>query len=683
MYTQVKHLQYRPDIDGLRAVAVVPVVLFHAGASIFGGGYVGVDVFFVISGYLITSIIASEIDVGSFSIAIFYQRRIRRIFPALIAVLLFCITVGYFILTPRDYQNLGESILAASLFVSNIFFWKATGYFSAPSSEMPLLHTWSLAIEEQFYVFFPIFLYILSRYFSRVRNRAVIAVCVASFVVATILINYKPSATFFLGFSRAWELLIGCLIALGAIRPVRSAVVNYASALFGLVCVVVPMFMYSASTTFPGVSALPPVVGTGLLIWSGQNRTPIHSLLSTRPFVAIGKASYSLYLWHFPLLAFGKYLTLRQVGAYTTAAICVASLTISFLSLQFIERPFRRPSRPVRVGRLVTVAVTVMVLVTISGGAVYFNNGLPERLDAAAKQLIAAEDDVHKHHLECMSVERIVTPQHACHLGAGNAVPSVLLWGDSHAAVTATALQFAAARHGASFLFAASVDCPIGIGFSISIRGAPAFVNTPGYKYCGHYNADMLKLALQNQNIKTVVLSSRWTNWRIGEPGALDEKPVDIRLKDSAGAAISAQDNKRIFAAGFESLIKRLTAAGKTVWIVGPIPLPNVRVPQALFVKRFGLVKLKLDINYNAFQAQNAWILSFFERVARDYPVQFIWPDVALCHQGVCKVSDEGRPLYFDDNHLSVFGAEKTSYLYDVIFMQRFSNPLSLNFHQN
>ena len=683
MNTQVKHLQYRPDIDGLRAVAVVPVVLFHAGASMFSGGYVGVDVFFVISGYLITSIIASEIDEESFSITVFYQRRVRRIFPALIAVLLFCILGGYFILTPSDYQSLGESILAASLFISNIFFWKATGYFATPASEMPLLHTWSLAIEEQFYVFFPIFLYMLARYFGRVRTHAVVAVCAVSFLAAAILINYKPNATFFLGFSRAWELLVGCLIALGAIRPIRSVLANYAIAIFGLVLVVAPMFMYSTSTTFPGISALPPVVGTGLLIWSGQqNRTPVHSLLSSRPFTAIGKASYSLYLWHFPMLAFGKYLTLGQLGVYATAAICIASLIIAFLSLQFIERPFRRPSRPVRINRLVTAAVTGMALVAILGGAIDLNIGLPERLNAAAKQLIAAEDDVHRHHMECMSIEsRIVPPQRACQLGASNAEPSVLLWGDSHAAVTATALQLAAERHGASFLFAASVDCPIGIGFSISVRGAPAFVNTPGYEYCGHYNVAMLEIALQNHNIKTVVLSSRWTNWRIGEPGALDEKPVDIRLKDSAGTASSAQDNKRIFAAGFESLIKQLTAAGKTVWIVGPIPLPNVRVPQALFVERFGFVKSSFDISYGAFRAQNAWVLSFFERIAKDYPVQFIWPDRALCHQGVCRVSDEGKPLYFDDNHLSVFGAKRTSYLYDVIFTHRVTKPVSLNFH--
>jgi peptidoglycan/LPS O-acetylase OafA/YrhL len=167
MSNQLEQLRYRPDIDGLRAVAVIPVVLFHAGVGIFSGGYVGVDVFFVISGYLITSIIASELDKGSFSIPAFYQRRVRRIFPALVAVMLFCALVGYMILTPTDYQTLGKSVLAASFFVSNVFFWKEVGYFAAPASEMPLLHTWSLAIEEQFYLFFPVFLYLLSRYVHR------------------------------------------------------------------------------------------------------------------------------------------------------------------------------------------------------------------------------------------------------------------------------------------------------------------------------------------------------------------------------------------------------------------------------------------------------------------------------------------------------------------------------------
>jgi peptidoglycan/LPS O-acetylase OafA/YrhL len=667
---QVEQIHYRPDVDGLRAVAVIPVVLFHAGIPIFGGGYVGVDVFFVISGYLITSIIASELDKESFSILIFYQRRIRRIFPALIVVMSFCVAVGFLLLTPNDYQSLGKSVLAASLFVSNIFFWKEVGYFAAPASEMPLLHTWSLAIEEQFYLFFPLFLSILSRRFREIRTPAVVAVCLISFIAAAVLVNYKPGATFFLGFSRAWELLVGCLIALGAMRQFRNPIVNYGAALAGIVLVIGPVFLYSASTKFPGISALPPVVGTALLILSGQGRpTGVHSVLSTAPFTMIGKASYSLYLWHFPLLAFGKYLTLGELNPNAIATICLVSLIISFLSLQFIERPFRLPSRSAQIGRLVAVAAIAMGVLAATGGLIDLWQGLPARLDSTSKQILSAEGDKDRHHMECLSIEsKIVTPQHACRLGASDVQPSALLWGDSHAAVTATALESAAVRHHAAFLFAASVDCPIGLGFSISPKGAPAFVNTPGYLYCERYNAAMLDFAIQNPSLKNIVLSSRWTNWRIGEAGSAAGIPVDIRLSDSTGVAVSPQDNKRIFARGFESLIQKLIAAGKTVWIVGPLPLPSVRVPQALFVKHRGFTKLDLDISRAEFQRQNQWILSFFDKIANSYPVQFIWPQVALCRQEACPLFEGGKPMFFDDNHLSIFGAEKTSYLYDVIF---------------
>jgi peptidoglycan/LPS O-acetylase OafA/YrhL len=667
---KVEQLHYRPDIDGLRAVAVIPVVLFHAGVPIFGGGYVGVDVFFVISGYLITSIIAAEIDRGSFSIFGFYQRRIRRIFPVLVVVMSFCVAVGYLIFAPSDFQSLGKSVLAASLFVSNIFFWKEVGYFEAPASEKPLLHTWSLAIEEQFYLFFPVFLYLLSRHFRRIRTPATVAICLLSFMAATILVNYHPSATFFLGFSRAWELLVGCLLALGVVRPLRNPIANSAAAFVGLVLVVAPIFLYSSLTRFPGASALPPVIGTALLILSGQtNPTRVHFVLSTSPFTAVGKASYSLYLWHYPLLAFGKYVTLGKPDGDAIAVICLVSIIISFLSLQFVERPFRAPSRSFRIGRTITVGAVCMAFLAATGGFIDLDQGLSMRLDLTSKRLMDSERDKYRHHMQCLSLEnKIVTPQQACKLGARDVQPNILLWGDSHAVVTATALESAAIRRHSAFLLAASVDCPIGIGFSINTHGAPAFVRTPGYRYCGHYNSAMLNFAIQHPSLKIIVLSSRWSNWRIGEPGSPAETPVDIRLRDFTGIAISPQDNKRIFAHGFESLIQKLTAAGKTIWIVGPIPLPKVRVPQALFIKHLGFTTSGFDVSRAAFRKQNQWILSFFGKIAKRYPVHFIWPDIALCSQEICPVSEGGRPIYFDDNHLSIFGAEKTSYLYDVIF---------------
>jgi peptidoglycan/LPS O-acetylase OafA/YrhL len=207
-------MRYRADIDGLRAVAVVPVVLFHAGSSIFRGGYIGVDVFFVISGYLITSVIKTEINSKTFSIAAFYQRRIRRIFPALVVVILFCLVAGFVLLTPADYLSLGKSAIATAFFVSNIFFWQQSNYFDTPATEKPLLHTWSLSIEEQFYLFYPWFIIFCSRFSQQFRNLTILIVCLLSFAASAMLVYVKPSATFYLGPTRAWELLFGGLIAL-------------------------------------------------------------------------------------------------------------------------------------------------------------------------------------------------------------------------------------------------------------------------------------------------------------------------------------------------------------------------------------------------------------------------------------------------------------------------------------
>ena len=271
---------YRPDIDGLRAIAVIPVVLFHVGVPIFSGGFVGVDVFFVISGYLITSIILPEIEAQRFSVATFYERRVRRIFPALITVLIFCGAVGFILLTPSDYKTLGESIVATTLFVSNIFFWRQTNYFATPAGESPLLHTWSLSIEEQFYVFYPLILILLSRW-TKSRITVISLICAISFAAGALLVFFKPSATFYLGPTQAWELLIGGLIALTSERDRATGRLNHYLAPAGIALIAFSVFAYSSSMRFPGAAALLPVLGTAFLIWSGQHETTVvHRVLS-------------------------------------------------------------------------------------------------------------------------------------------------------------------------------------------------------------------------------------------------------------------------------------------------------------------------------------------------------------------------------------------------------------------
>jgi peptidoglycan/LPS O-acetylase OafA/YrhL len=668
---------YRTDIDGLRSLAVIPVVLFHAGFSTFSGGYIGVDIFFVISGFLITTNIASELNSGSFSIAGFYDRRVRRILPALVSVVLFCIVVGYLLLTPSEYKNLGESITATMLFVSNVYFWRKTGYFEARSSDQPLLHTWSLSIEEQFYVGYPLLLTLLWR-FARARTPLLMALFLLSLLGSILLVYYKPSAAFYLGPTRAWELLFGGLISQHGSRIKLSSPQASLLATIGLAFILFPIFLYTPSTPFPGLAAVPPVLGSGIIIWTGMHcSSPVNKLLSTGTLTSIGAASYSLYLWHWPLLLFARYVYGDSLPTHTAVTICLLSIAISFASLRFIERPFRfHPAERRRY--FVGGAIMGTVTAGLCGLAINLNGGIPSRMDQVSIAYLDAERDKERVHTECMSlVDFIVPPSKACKLGA-DVEPTVLLWGDSHSMVTATAMEQAAIKNRSAFLFAADVDCPIGLGFGIDKKG-PQFLSTPAYQYCRQYNADMLAFALASPNIRSVVFSSRWTNWRVGEPGAPSEEDFDIRLYTDAGTARSKIENREIFAAGFERLVKSLVDGGKQVWIVGPVPEPSVRIPKALYVQHLGFNNFDLDIPVARFLKKNEWVIHLFKTTAAKYPIKFLWPHQILCGPEKCPVYENDKPLYFDDNHLSIAGVLKTKPLYDEVFQNTSGNRVVVN----
>ncbi|MFG1393934.1 acyltransferase family protein [Xanthobacter agilis] len=337
-------LAYRPDIDGLRAVAVGSVVLFHGGFSLFGGGFVGVDVFFVISGFLITSIIADDLERGRFSLVDFYDRRIRRILPALFLVLFTTVAIGAFILLPTQMENLAGSLIPATLFYANIHFMGLESYFAPAAEELPLLHLWSLAVEEQFYIVFPLLLFVLMRVGG--RRLAVIglfAVALVSLVIAQVELQEAPRRAFFLLSSRAWELLVGALIALAPLPKVPPKVAAGLGAL-GLGALLIPVFLYNRNTSFPGVAALPPVLGAALLIYSGRHaaRGPAARLLALPGLVYVGRISYSLYLWHWPLLAFAFIYRGRALTPLLAAGIILLAVALSALSLRYVEAPLRR-----------------------------------------------------------------------------------------------------------------------------------------------------------------------------------------------------------------------------------------------------------------------------------------------------------------------------------------------------
>jgi peptidoglycan/LPS O-acetylase OafA/YrhL len=343
-------MKYRAEIDGLRALAVLPVILFHAGFEWFSGGFVGVDVFFVISGYLITTIIISEMAEGKFSIVNFYERRARRILPALFFVLVACLPFAWLWLTPADLKEFGQSLVAVTTFSSNILFWWQSGYFDTAAELKPLLHTWSLAVEEQYYILFPIFLMFTWRLGIKWVLLLLSVLFVTSLGLAVWATQYAEhpkiiTGAFFLLPTRGWELLIGVFAAfyLKYRTHIKSHTVNQALSLLGFGMIVYSILAFDENTPFPSLYALIPTVGAGLLIMCAVPKTVVHNLLSLKFFVGIGLISYSAYLWHQPLFAFARHrsVSVDDLSESILITLCLASLLLAWISWKFVEAPFR------------------------------------------------------------------------------------------------------------------------------------------------------------------------------------------------------------------------------------------------------------------------------------------------------------------------------------------------------
>jgi peptidoglycan/LPS O-acetylase OafA/YrhL len=340
---------HREDIDGLRAVAVLLVLAGHFGVRHFSGGFIGVDIFFVISGYLISTILLRDLNAGRFSAAAFYERRLRRIFPALFAMLVATCVASWVLLFPLDFHDFAHSLIAAALSYSNIYFWQQSGYFDPSSLRRPLLHTWSLSVEEQFYIVFPPLLYLVHRYARQTLRIVVLMLAAASFLASAVLVFRYPSAMFYLAPARAWELLLGTMLALGIVKSPQTRAMRNVAGVTGALLLLAGIVLIGEQTPFPGAAALFPCIGALLLLLSGTyGDTVTARVLAWKPIAFIGLISYSLYLWHWPLVVLRQYgfkeqIVLRPI--YTQMLMLIESLLLGYLSWKFIETPFRTRSR--------------------------------------------------------------------------------------------------------------------------------------------------------------------------------------------------------------------------------------------------------------------------------------------------------------------------------------------------
>lgn len=506
-HSGVEANRYRPDIDGLRAIAVGSVILFHLGY--LSGGFVGVDVFFVISGYLITSILKRELENDRFSISAFYERRIRRIFPALLFVFTVTTVLAYRYLLPGELREYARSLLAALLSGSNIFFWQQSGYFDAPSSTKPLLHTWSLAVEEQFYLFFPL---LLSLVYRRAPRRIAVVLWTLAGVSLALCIALTPSSpnfSFYWPITRIWELLVGSLVAVSDLHLLRRVWLRNISSILGLVMLLTSVKALTAHIAFPGYAALLPCIGAALLVASGAHgKTMVGRLLSFKPLVSMGLISYSLYLWHWPLIVFANTGLPVAVGKphwVVKLMIVLLSFFAAVLSWRFVERPFRR-ARPGSVRRRVFItAGWTAGLTALSAVVILFAQGFPDRFSAEAQSIASYPErsEAGAHQLYRLG---------SCFISSGNTYKdfrvdpclkidqrrtNYLLMGDSHAADLYYGL--AQTFPAKNFLQATVAGC------------RPTLEPTPGAVHeCELLNQFIFKSFLPNHPVSYVILSARW-----------------------------------------------------------------------------------------------------------------------------------------------------------------------------
>ncbi len=456
-------MKYRPEIDGLRAIALIPVILYHAGFELFSGGYVGVDVFFVISGYLITTIILSELKEERFSIIRFYERRARRILPALFFVMIISFVFAWAWFLPKELKAFSKSLVAITLFSSNILFWRDSGYFAAPSEFNPLLHTWSLSVEEQYYVIFPIALLALWR-FGRKKIVIVLTItAMLSFSIAQWWSATHPNAAFYLLPSRGWELLIGALVSLYLFSENKKQIEKNTyiqseiSAILGLVLILFSVFLYTKNTPFPSAYALVPTIGTALIIIFGSQKTRIGRFIGNKYFVGIGLISYSAYLWHQPIFVFARIKGITQSNKPELIALSLLSLILAYISWRFIEKPFRS-SQYIGQTQIFTYGAFGSTLFLLVGFIGYYNKGYLGQVSQNQKEFLTYfENDLpawkyfeknkisekYRHQCDFYNIEKYRNgnstniPKDSiskeCYVSTKCSDSLVFIWGDSHA----------------------------------------------------------------------------------------------------------------------------------------------------------------------------------------------------------------------------------------------------------
>ncbi|WP_018927570.1 acyltransferase family protein [Pseudomonas umsongensis] len=640
----------RRDIDGLRALAVIPVVLFHFGFSTFSGGFVGVDVFFVISGFLITSILFREIGAQRFSFVDFWARRARRIIPALSVVLLATLALGWLLLTAKDFSELGRTVRYQSLFISNILFMREDGYFQPASELKPLLHTWSLAVEEQYYIFFPLLMVLLMRHVRHWRWM-LFAMLLVSFGLNIAYIDRKPDVAFFSLPTRAWELLCGAMLAVlpaskQAVRPWLYQSVGVA----GLTAVLVAVFTFDKATVFPGWAALLPVLGATALIWSGgYGSTWSGQVLSARALVWIGLLSYSLYLWHWPVYVYANATSIDGIQPLEATGWMLLALGLAWLSWRFVELPFRERlllagRKPVLLGGLLA-----MIALAVTGSMVRSADGFPQRLTGKALEY-AQSREWRAGQMKCMLVTSDKELDKACLVGGNEEIPATqMFWGDSHAAALLPAIESSAKREGRPVWLYSMSACPPVLSNDLRQR-------------CKDFNEQTME-RVRSLQIKDVVLASNWNLYIYGREDG--DKKVLLNQYDNM-----AQAEERM-AMALKARVAAIRGAGAQVWLFKEVPLQRKgSIDRLTSLARIGRSAEGLGRPLEEHLARQRFLNTLFDSLsAADSGVHVIDPTPLMCVGQICSIEVNGHSQYKDEDHLSDAGSARLSPLFAPVLL--------------
>ena len=679
-------MKNRPEIDGLRAIAVLAVLFFHADLGC-GGGYVGVDVFFVISGFLITGLILKDLDGGRFQIQKFWERRVRRILPALALVIFATLLAGWFLLLPQGFKELGESVAAQATMGSNFYFWMQSvadsGYFASAREVKPLLHTWSLAVEEQFYLLFPFLLIALKRFSRNSLVPAILLLGGVSFGSSVYCSYYAPSANFYFLPTRAWELLAGAFLAAisepqfsaeagplliliraisrnysvgGKFRPHPFALArgkgdNSPTARFqpkevlsagGLSMILCAVFFYGRETRFPGVAALLPCLGAVLFIWANRvTQTFTGRLLSTRPIVFIGLISYSLYLWHWPMLVFTQYWTTGAFALWRRILVLFISAMLAVLSWKFVETPFRKGVILKTRTQIFAFAGAIATVIFLAGASIDLMQGVPARLPPGVRRYADGKKDT--------PFRLNVTLREAVNgafgeLGRGDKHQPVklLVWGDSHAMAVAPVLDVLCQQHSVRGVQAThTVTAPL-VGFPSQYQYALREDSIPF--------SDAIITYVRRERVSDVLLVARW----------------DYYLHHFGEAGAGSNALRRCLVA----TIRELRNSGARVWIMKDVPRQPWEDPATVLAQTalWGRDPETLGLPLAEYRKQSRAEDAIFAAVAVPGVVVLDPTPCFLNRANLCRVAGGGYSLYADRDHLTVQGAMLLSPLFEPIF---------------